>query len=152
MSSDLVVRNTTHTDVALFYDGMIELIVPHFDWHDFDSKKFRSWLEWAIDDPDTDTLLCLDGHMPVGYYVARTSTPIWSSERVSSDVVLYVLEPYRGKGAAVALLDQWIYNLKERGVKKALSGYSLRASEGHAQDAYLRAGFSRLGEIYAKRL
>ena len=79
-------------------------------------------------------------------------TPIWSNERISSDVVLYVLPPYRGKGVAVALLQQWIYNLKERGVKKVISGYSLRASEDHAQKAYGRMGFLRLGEIYAKRL
>ena len=152
MSYNLVVRDITHTDIALFYDGMVDLLRSHLDWHDFDSKKFKSWLEWAIDDPDTDTLLCLDGHLPAGYYVAKMITPIWSNERISSDVVLYVLPPYRGKGVAVALLQQWIYNLKERGVKKVISGYSLRASEDHAQKAYGRMGFFRLGEIYAKRL
>lgn len=152
MSYNLVVRNITQTDVDLFYDGMVDLLVPHLDWHNFDAKKFKSWLKWAIDDVDTDTLLCLDGHLPAGYYIAKTIVPVWSSDRISSDVVLYVLPPYRGKGVAVALLQQWIYNLKERGVSKVLSGYSLRASESHAQDAYLRAGFFRLGEIYAKRL
>jgi|TARA_R110000737_G_C14313292_1_gene438328 GNAT superfamily N-acetyltransferase len=151
-SFSLVVRDITHSDIDLFYDGMVDLLKSHLEWHDFDSKKFKSWLERAVDDPDTDTLLCFDGNAPAGYYVARTVTPIWSNERISSDVVLYVLEPYRGKGAAVALLRQWISNLKERGVKKALSGFSLRASEDHARDAYLRSGFSRLGEIYAKRL
>ncbi len=152
MSYNLVVRDITHTDIALFYDGMVDLLTSHLDWHDFDPKKFRSWLKWAIDDADTDTLLCLDGHLPAGYYIARTVTPIWSSERISSDVVLYVLPPYRGKGVSVALLQQWIYNLKGRGVSKALSGYSLRASEDHAQKAYARMGFFKLGEIYAKRL
>ena len=38
MSYDLVVRNITHTDVALFYDGMVDLLSSHLDWHDF--------LEW----------------------------------------------------------------------------------------------------------
>tara|TARA_R110002074_G_scaffold21359_1_gene66496 strand:- start:262 stop:720 length:459 start_codon:yes stop_codon:yes gene_type:complete len=152
MSFDLIVRNITQTDVDLFYDGMVDLLQLHLDWHDFDSNKFKVWLKWAIDDPDTDTLLCLDGHLPAGYYISRMITPLWSNERISSDVVLYVLPPYRGKGAAVALLQRWIYNLRERGVKKAISGYSLRASEKHAQKAYQRMGFFRLGEIYAKRL
>jgi len=152
MSYNLNVRDITHTDISLFYDGMVDLLISHLDWHDFDSTKFKSWLEWAIDDPDTDTLLCLDGHLPAGYYLAKMVTPLWSNERISSDVVLYVLPPYRGKGVAVALLQQWIYNLRERGIKKAISGYSLRASEDHAQKAYSRMGFFRLGEIYAKRL
>ena len=63
MSYNLVVRDITHTDIALFYDGMVDLLRSHLDWHDFDSKKFKSWLEWAIDDPDTDTLL--HGHGPL---------------------------------------------------------------------------------------
>jgi GNAT superfamily N-acetyltransferase len=94
----------------------------------------------------------MDGYLPAGYFIARTITPIWSRERISSDVVLYVLPPYRGKGAAVALLQQWTYNLQERGVKKALSGYSLRASHPHARTAYKKAKFFTLGEIYARNL
>ncbi len=152
MSYDLVVRNITYTDIQLYYDGMVELLLSHLeDWHDFDTDKFKKWLWQAVDDPETDTLLCTHGHLPAGYFIARTITPVWSKERVSSDVVLYTLPPYRGKGVAVALLQQWAYNLQKRGVKKALAGYSLRASHSHARDAYKRAKFFTLGEIYARK-
>jgi GNAT superfamily N-acetyltransferase len=152
MSYDLNVRHITHTDIDLYYDGMVELLQAHLEWHDFDVDKFSKWLVRVIDDPDVDTLLCMDGYLPAGYFIARTVTPVWSHERFSSDVVLYVLPPYRGKGAAVALLQQWTYNLQARGVKKALSGYSLRASHSHARAAYKKAKFFTLGEIYARNL
>ena len=74
-------------------------------------------------------------------------TPFGSLACISSDVGLYVLHVYRGQGSSVAILQRYIYHLRVRGFKQAISGYSLRASEKHAQKAYQRMGFFRLGEI-----
>jgi len=94
--------------------------------------------------------VALENARIIGFFIGYCIEAFFSSQRIASDLALYVPQDERGGRAAIALIRRFEAWAKERGAQKITLGISTGITVDRTEQLYNRLGFETTGRLCQK--
>jgi hypothetical protein len=149
-------RYATENDVEWIVDTALEVVptMPHYRNVKMDRDVFTAFIRMCLSKPDTYavSVLC-DSHTdkPVGLGIVYCVPMVFSLEKASSDIFLYVEPKWRSLLNVNKMYANYKKWAKENGAVFIAASHTSGYESAAMDVLFRRSGFQRVGAIYHAR-
>jgi len=121
---------------------------PVYREFNFHTKKYIKLMLDTIQSPNGILLVAkdeADGNEIVGFFVGAVHELFFSSDKVASDMLLYVEPEYRKSGVAGLLIKKYIQEAKSAGAKEIRLATTTGVLTEQTEALYKHRGFESVG-------
>lgn len=97
-------------------------------------------------------LVAVDDDKPIGMVAAVADSPVFSEDKIATELCWFIHKPYRKSKKAFVLFKAYEEWAKRIGCRFIQSGFLLGSSQANLEEYYLRQGYKPVEMSYMKRI